>query len=107
MTVCACRHPTALRRLERPSAKQKVDDVAFVRLKPIELDRRHGPEVQSIDVHRIHETTSKLWVGGDGAADERWTDCVNHPIARALDYGREREHVLLARDRCFRRSAVD
>ena len=39
--------------LKRPRAVQKVHDVAFVRLEPVELRGGNGPEVQAIDVVAI------------------------------------------------------
>ena len=47
-------------RLERARAEQEVDDVAFVRLEPVELNRRHGAEVQAIDVHRVDQLPPEL-----------------------------------------------
>src|SRR5437870_10246490 len=32
--------------LERPRAKEELENVAFVRLQPVQLRRRHGAEVQ-------------------------------------------------------------
>src|SRR4051812_25578075 len=63
-----------LRRLERARAEQKIDDVAFVRLEPVELNRRDRTEVQPVDVHGIDEPTPKVRVIGDRAADKRRSD---------------------------------
>ena len=46
---------TQRRRLKRARAEQELDDVAFVRLQPVELRRRHRAEVQPIDVHRVEQ----------------------------------------------------
>src|SRR3954470_8788598 len=95
-----------LGRLERARAEQKVDDVAFVRLEPVELNRRNRTEIQPVDVHGIHEAPPKVRVIGDRAADKRRADRVDHPILRALDDGCERKHVFLARNRGVRGRAV-
>ena len=50
---------SALRRLERPRAEQEIDDVAFVRLQPVELDGRHRTEVEPVDVHRVDEPAAE------------------------------------------------
>src|SRR5262245_45133718 len=41
--------PLYRRGLERAGAEQEIDDVALVRLQPVELNRRHRSEIQSID----------------------------------------------------------
>ena len=46
-----------LRGLERAGAEQEVDDVAFVRLKPVQLDRRDRPDIQPIDVDGVDEAS--------------------------------------------------
>ena len=51
--------------LERPGAEQELDDVAFVRLEPVELNRRHRTEVQAIDVHRVDQRAAQLRLAGD------------------------------------------
>ena len=41
------------RDLEGPGAEQEIDDVAFVRLQPIELDRGNRADVQAVDVRGV------------------------------------------------------
>src|SRR3954471_3151016 len=70
-SVRVAREILHLRRLERARAEQKIDDVAFVRLEPVELNRRDRTEVQPVDVHGIDEPAPKVRVIGDRAADKR------------------------------------
>ena len=39
---------------------QEIDDVAFVRLKPVEPNRRNRTEVQAIDVRRVEKRPAEL-----------------------------------------------
>ena len=48
-----------LSRLKRPRPEQELDKVAFVRLQPVQLRRRHGPQVEPIDVHRIDQASAR------------------------------------------------
>src|SRR5713101_602996 len=80
-----------LRGLERPGTEQELDEVAFVRLQPVQLRGRHRPEVEPIDVHGVDETAAKRGVAGDGAAHQRRADRVQHLRLRALDDRDERE----------------
>ena len=45
-----------------PGAEQEIDDVAFVRLQPVQLDRRDRPEVQPVDVRRVEQAALELLV---------------------------------------------
>ena len=36
-----------------PSAEEKIDDVAFVRLEPVEFGGRDRADVQAVDVRRV------------------------------------------------------
>ena len=92
--------------LKCPGPEQEVDDVAFVRLQPVQLNRRHRTKIEPIDVHGIDQLAAESLIAGDGAADERWPDRRNHLFLRTLDHGREGKHVFLVRDRRFRRRAV-
>ena len=51
--------------LKRAIAEQEVDDVAFVRLQPVERDRLQGAEVEAIDVRRVGEFALPLGVFRD------------------------------------------
>src|SRR5229473_1967256 len=52
--------PLQKRGLKRARAEQKLDDVAFVRLEPVELDGRNRTEIQSIDVNRVDQRATEL-----------------------------------------------
>src|SRR5262249_30804378 len=41
--------------LQGARAEQEVDDTPLVRLQPVELDRRDGPEVQPVDVGGVEQ----------------------------------------------------
>ena len=47
------------RRLERSRPEQELDDVALVRLTPVELRRRHRAQVQAIDVHGVEQPAAE------------------------------------------------
>ena len=93
--------------LKRPRAVQEVHDVAFVRLEPVELCGRNGPEVQAIDVVGIKEITSKRRIVRDAGPNERRADPAEHFILRALHDGNKREHELLTGNGVIGRLAVD
>jgi len=44
---------------KRPRAEEKVDDVAFVRLEPVELDGRNRTEIEAVDMHRVNELATE------------------------------------------------
>ena len=79
-------------RLKRPRPKKEFDDVPFVRLQPIELDRRNRPQVQSIYLCRINKLPLELLVIRDGAAHEGGADLFQHVVLGAAYHGHEREH---------------
>ena len=54
-------------RLKRSGPEQKLDNVPFVRLQPIELNRRHRSQIQSIDVSSVHKLALELLIIGDRA----------------------------------------
>src|SRR6202790_1315557 len=95
------------RRLERARAEQELDDVAFVRLEPVELDGRNRTEIQSIDVNRVHQCAAELGPARDRAAHERRADPFEHLRFGAVHDRDEREHVFLLGDRGLRRVAVN
>jgi hypothetical protein len=51
--------------LKGTCSEQEVDDVSFVRLEPVELDRLDFTDIQSIDVGGIEELSSECLVIGD------------------------------------------
>src|SRR4051812_26107475 len=54
-----------LRRLEGTRAEQEIDDVAFVGLEPVELNRRNRTEVEAIDMDRVDQAPAEVRVIGD------------------------------------------
>src|SRR5437588_86824 len=52
-------------KLERPRSEQEIDDAALVRLQPVQLDRRHRAEIESIDVRSVQQGPLKLLVLSD------------------------------------------
>src|SRR4029077_3846644 len=74
--------------------EQKLDNVAFVWLKPIELDGWNGADVQSVNVGGIDEFPLELRVLGDDAADERGANPLEHFFLRTSDHAHKREHEL-------------
>src|SRR5579864_4799032 len=95
------------RRLKRARPEQELDDVAFVRLEPVELNGRDRTEIQSIDVNRIHQRAPEFGPARDRTTDQRWPDLLEHLRLRAVHDRDEPEHVLLLRDGRLRRVAVD
>ena len=77
-----------------PGTKEKFDDIAFVRLQPIELDGRDRADVQAVDLGRIDQLALPLLISGDRAADQGGPDLLKHLLLRAADDANEGEHVL-------------
>src|SRR5215475_9434123 len=78
--------------LNRSGPEEKFDNVPFVRLQPIELDRRDGPRVRTIDVCRVYESALKTLVARDGGPHKSRSDPVQHLVLRAADHAHEGEH---------------
>src|SRR5688572_262564 len=76
--------------LKRACAKEKLDDVAFVRLPPVELSRRHRTEIETIDVHRIEQAAPEGVVAGDGGRHQGRPNRFEHPGLGTIHYGDER-----------------
>src|SRR5439155_10637192 len=76
-------------------------------LQPVQLDRRHGTEIQAVDVNGVEETPPELRVARDGAAYQRGPDRLQHLRLGALYDRREGKHVFFLRDRGVWRVAVD
>src|SRR6266850_2448025 len=87
-------HSCVQRRLKCPRTEQELDDVAFVWLKPIELNGWNGADVQTVDVGGVDEFPLKLRVLGDDAADERGANPPEHFFLRTADHTHKREHEL-------------
>ena len=81
-------------RLKSPWPEQKLDNIAFVRLQPIELDGRDSADIQAVDVVRVDQLPLPFLIFSDGAADQSRADLLEHLLLRALDNGYEREHEL-------------
>ena len=61
---------SVLRGLERARAEQEIDDVPFVRLEPIELNRRHWSEIQPVDMDGVHQLLAEFGFVRNRRADE-------------------------------------
>lgn len=57
--------------LEGSVPKQEVDDVAFVRLQPVQGTGWNRADVESVDVASIHQLCDPLVVVSDRGADQR------------------------------------
>ena len=57
--------------LERSIAEQEVNDVAFVRLQPVQGTGWNRADVESVDVASIHQFTNPLVIVRDRSADQR------------------------------------
>ena len=66
-----------------------------------------GPDVQPIDVLGVEQRLTERRVLGQAGSDQRRTDRVEHLVLRALDHGREGEHVFLLGDGGVGRVAED
>jgi hypothetical protein len=60
-----------LRHLKRAGAIQEIDDVAFVRLEPVESGRGDGTKIQPIDVLSIQQRTTERRVVREARSDKR------------------------------------
>ena len=78
--------------LERSGPEEKFHNVPFVRLQPIELDRRDRPKVKTIDVCRVYESALKTLVARDGGPHKSRSDPIQHLVLRAADHAHEGEH---------------
>src|ERR1700722_12807827 len=56
--------------LEGAGAEQEVDDVAFVRLQPVEGDRFYRADVEAVDVRRVEQLAGEFRILGDARADQ-------------------------------------
>ena len=72
------RRQLLLRQLVGPGAEQEVDDVAFVRLQPVELDGGDRADVEPVDVDGVGQLRLPLLVLGDRRADQRRADLREH-----------------------------
>ena len=79
--------------LESAGAEQEIDDVALVRLQPVERDRLHRSDVEPIDVGGIEQRLRELGVLCDAAANQRLVNLFDHLILWAIDNRHKGEHV--------------
>ena len=77
--------------LERAAAVQEVDDVPFMRLQPVELQRLHLADVQAVDVGGVDQIPREPFILGQGAADQRVAAFLEKLILRTIDHRNERE----------------
>lgn len=72
---CTAARPTSMRRwqtiLKRAIAEQEVDDIALVRLQPVQSTRRNRTDIQTINMPSINKVRDPLVVVRDGCAHER------------------------------------
>src|SRR5215510_11754362 len=68
-----------------------------MRLKPVELNRRHWPKIEPIDVSRIDQVSLKLLIVSYRASDQCASDLLEHLFLWALDYAHERKHEFCIR----------
>ena len=81
-------------RLKCSRSKQEFHNVPLMRLQPVELDGRYGPQVQPVDMRRIHQLPLELFVESDCAGHERRADSFQHFVLRAPDHAHKGEHEL-------------
>lgn len=75
-------------------AEEKVDDVAFMWLQPVEGQRFDFADVEPINIRGIKQLSLEAFIVSDRRADQRRADATDHFRLRAFDDGREWEHVL-------------
>ena len=80
--------------LKCPGTEQELYNIAFMWLKPVELDRRNRADVQAVDLMRVDQLALPFPVLGDGAAYQRLADLPQHLLLRTLDHADVREHEL-------------
>lgn len=84
--------------LEGAVSKEKLDQVSFVRLQPVQLDRLDPANVQPVDVIRIEQLLAELGIFRDRSADQCGANGLDHLILWAFNNRSEREHVLGIRE---------
>src|SRR5690242_398190 len=73
--------------LKGPGAKEEIDNVAFVRLEPVEFGRRDRAEIQAVDIGGVGQLALPIFVVRNGGGDERLADFLQHLILRTLNDG--------------------
>src|SRR5690606_15966782 len=80
-------------RLERPVAEHEVDDVPFVWLQPVQLNRLHFADIQPVDVSGVQKFPLPRFVVRQCRTDQRGTDLLEHLFLWTFHNGNEWEHV--------------
>lgn len=93
--------------LEGAVSEEKLDQVSFVRLEPVQLDRLDPANVQPVDVIRIEQLLAELGIFRDRCADQCGANGLDRLILRAFDNRSKGEHVLGIREFGFGRRAVN
>lgn len=87
--------------LEGAVSKEKLDQVSFVRLEPVQLDGLDPANVKPVDVVSIEQLLGELGIFRNGSADQCGTNGLDHLILWAFDDRSEGEHVLGIREFSF------
>ncbi len=82
------------RSLKRPWAEEKLDDVALMRLQPVQFEGGEGADIQTVDVRCIDQLSLPLLILSNSAADQRRTNLLEHLFLGATDDAHEGEHEL-------------
>lgn len=87
-----------VRDLVGPRTKEEVDDVAFMRLQPIQTICRNWTNVQAVNLHRRSCGLDQRLVLRQQSPNQGGTDSTQQLVLRALHNADEGEHVLLGSD---------
>src|SRR5262245_47921868 len=93
--------------LKRSGPEEEFHNVPFVRLQPIELDRRDRRQVQAIDVCSVYKPALETPVARDGRPHKSRSDPIQYLVLRAADHGHEGEHEFSVGQRAIWRFAMD
>ena len=75
--------------------EQKVDEIAFVRLQPVESACRDGTDVQSVDVSCVGQLVNPNFIARERGSNEGRADRLDHLFLRTFHYRNKRKHVFL------------
>src|ERR1041385_1384757 len=93
--MCSRLHGQLLKsRLKGSGPEKELNDVSFVRLKPIELNSRHRSKIQPIYMRRIDELLLELLIISNRTAHERRPNALQHFVLRTLDHAHKWKHKL-------------
>src|SRR5689334_7184769 len=88
--------------LEGAARVKMFEKIAFVRLIPAHLVRRHRADVETIDARRRYERLDQLRILRDRGDDESWTKLRSDIRLINLHDARERKQKLFHRERMVR-----